>query len=154
MDVRDEHIPVETFGTCTELLPQVCVELFVEHDDGVVVTKRTNDPAKGEWFWPGSRLYKGERLTAAAHRVASQELGIAIEIKAQLGVYSHFWETSSLPGSPTRHTVNVVYRVRPTATEIDVQLDDQHSDWRLLTEREADLHQYVHRYIDDSGIFA
>ncbi|PSQ31857.1 hypothetical protein BRD09_04555 [Halobacteriales archaeon SW_10_68_16] len=34
------------------------------------------------------------------------------------------------------------------ADGLDVTLDDQHDDWRLLTERERGLHEYVEAYLD------
>ncbi|EMA28826.1 hypothetical protein [Haloarcula japonica] len=47
-------------------MPQPCVDFAVEYEDGIVLTRRQNEPAKGEWFWPGSRLHRGERLDDAA----------------------------------------------------------------------------------------
>lgn len=147
MKVHDEHVPDDLFAEFTARMPEACVEVVLDHDGGVLVAKRTNEPAKGEWFWPGSRLYKGEELDDAARRVAREELGIEVEIKELLGVYSHFWETSALPGSPTRHTVNVVYRVGACDPEFEIDLDEQHSEYRFLTGAESGLHPYVERYL-------
>lgn len=152
MEVHDEHIPEETFAACLERLPQTCVELVVEGTDGVLLAKRTNEPAKGEWFWPGSRLYKGERLDDAAHRVAREELGIAVDLAEQLGVHSHFWTVTSVPGLSDRHTVNVVYRATPVDDELGVALDDQHSAYRWLSEPDPELHDYVRAYVSDYGL--
>jgi len=71
-----------------------------------LLTRRQNEPAKGEWFWPGSRLYKGERLDDAAVRVAGEELGLdTVDIK-RLGVSEHFWEsTGSKPATPSRSSI-------------------------------------------------
>ncbi|PSP47656.1 ADP-ribose pyrophosphatase, partial [Halobacteriales archaeon QH_1_68_42] len=60
MEVHDERVPEETFGACLDALPQVCVEVLLERDGRLLVARRTNEPARGEWFWPGGRLYKGE----------------------------------------------------------------------------------------------
>lgn len=149
MEVHDEHVPDATFATCLAQFPQACVEVVVEHDGGVVLARRTNEPARGEWFWPGGRLYKGEDLEAAARRVASEELGLDVVVRELLGARSHFWDRSSVPGVESRHTVNLVYRVEPTATDPTVELDDQHDAHRLLREPAADLHEYVRAYIED-----
>jgi colanic acid biosynthesis protein WcaH len=90
MRVHDEHVPAELYGLFIERMPQACVELVIERPEGILLAKRTKEPAAGEWFWPGSRLYKGERLADAAHRVASDELGIGITLAERLGVYAHF----------------------------------------------------------------
>jgi len=146
MDVRDDWIPEDVFAACLERLPQVCVEVVLTHDGGVLLARRTNPPAAGEWFWPGSRLYKGERLEPAARRVAREELGVAVAVERRLGVQEHFWETASPAGAGSRHTVNVVYEVSQTGA-LDVSLDDQHDDWRLVREPEQGLHEYVTRYL-------
>lgn len=151
MHVHDEFVPEETFGACLEHLPQVCVEVVVAHDGGVVLARRTNEPARGEWFWPGGRLYKGERLDDAARRIAREELGLSVEVGERLGVHSHFWDTASVEGAQSRHTVNVVYRVRP-AGGLDITLDSQHDDWRLLDTPEPSLHEYVRSYIEAHGL--
>lgn len=151
MQVHDDPIPAETFATIQRHVPEACVELFVEHDGGVLLAKRTKEPARGEWFWPGNRLYKGEALDDAARRVARAELGLEVELTGRLGVYSHCWETSSVPGVDTRHTVNVVFRARPASDDFDVALDDQHEAYRFVGAIEPDLHRYVRDYLVDAG---
>lgn len=148
MNVHDDWIPDDVFGACVGRLPQVCVEVVLTHDGGVLLARRTNPPAAGEWFWPGGRLYKCERLEAAARRVAREELGLGVAVEGMLGVQEHFWETAAPAGADSRHTVNIVYEVSPT-DGLDVSLDDQHDEWRLLRTREPDLHQYVQQYLAD-----
>jgi colanic acid biosynthesis protein WcaH len=151
MDVHDERIPSAQYAACQRYLPEVCVELVLEHDGGVLLARRTNEPARGEWFWPGSRLYKGEVLEAAAHRVAETELGLRVELTGRLGVYGHFWDTAALDGVESRHTVNVVFRARPVDDAFEISLDDQHDAFRFVSTPETDLHPYVHRYLADAG---
>jgi colanic acid biosynthesis protein WcaH len=148
MDVHDAHIPEETFATCLEHAPQPCVDLVVERDGGVVLVRRQNEPARGEWFWPGGRLYKGESLDDAAHRVAREELGLDVRVNERLGVSEHFWETASVAGLDSRHTVPVVYRVEPTPVDQPIVLDSQHDEYRVLREPGGSLHEYVREYVD------
>ncbi len=152
MRVQDEHIPDEEFAGFIERMPEVCVEVVLRTDRGVLLARRTNEPAKDEWFWPGSRLYKGETLDDAAHRVAAEELGIEVDLEGRLGVYGHFWDTSPLPGSPSRHTVNVVFLASPAEDPPDISLDSQHSDYRYVTSVEPDLHEYVRLYLEDGDL--
>lgn len=147
MNVHDEFVPAETFGDCLAHLPQVCVEVVVSHDDGVVLARRTNEPAAGEWFWPGGRLYKGEQLDAAAERIASEELGLTVAIERQLGVHAHFWDTASVAGADSRHTVNVVFLVSPE-DDLNITLDSQHDDWQLVNALDPSFHEYVREYIN------
>jgi colanic acid biosynthesis protein WcaH len=153
MDLHDDYIPEGTFREFVARMPQVCVETVVERPDGsVLLARRTNEPVRGEWFWPGSRLYKGERLEDAARRVGREELGLDLVIGDRLGVYEHRWETSA-PG-PSRHTINVVFRARAATEKLspaDVTLDDQHDAVRFVQPDEVDrsYHEYVRQYAAD-----
>lgn len=151
MRVHDEHIPAESFAVIQQHVPEACVEVFLEHDGGVLLARRTNEPAKGEWFWPGTRLFKGEPLAAAAHRVAREELGIAIELSGRLGVYSHFWEASAVEGVDSRHTVNVVFRAKPAADPAEITLDAQHDAYQFVSTPDPAYHEYVRQYLTDAG---
>lgn len=142
-----EWIPEPAFRTCLRYAPQVCVDLVVAHDGGVLLARRTNEPARGEWFWPGGRVRKDEALAEAVGRVAAAELGLDVRIEAQLGASEHHWTASSVDGVDRRHTVPIVYLVEP-AGEFEVSLDEQHDDWRLLRSREDGLHEYVTAYLD------
>lgn len=151
MRVHDEPIPEEQFAVCQRHLPEACVEVFLEHGGGVLLARRTNEPAEGEWFTPGSRLYKGEGLADAARRVAREELGLEVELTDQLGVYSHFWATSPVPGVDSRHTVNVVFQATLAGDAFEIVLDDQHDAYRFVSEPEPELHTYIQQYLVDAG---
>lgn len=155
MDTLDERIPDEDFSEFLKHMPQVSVEIVVEYDNSVLLVKRTNEPAEGEWFWPGTRLYKGETFEEAVYRLAKEELGIKVEIQSQLGAYNHFWDTGRLNGVDSTHTVNIVYHVQPrpkTKNNFDIQLDDQHEDYRFIEGTESDLHPYVVEYLQDNQL--
>lgn len=153
MEVHDQYVPEATFREFVAAMPQVCVEVVVERDDGaVLLARRTNEPAAGEWFWPGSRLYKGEHLAEAAERVGHEELETALTVGDRFGVYEHRWETSH--EGPSRHTVNIVFRARldgdGTGTAA-VTLDDQHDAVRFVDPADVDdsYHEYVQQYAAD-----
>ncbi|WP_435185002.1 NUDIX domain-containing protein [Halobellus sp. EA9] len=144
MDVHDQFVPDDDFRAFLEAMPQVCVEVVLETDDGVLLAERNHEPRV--WFWPGSRLYKGEELTAAARRVGREELGIEIDVGERLGVHAHFWDADRTPEGVSRHTVNIVYRASPAAPDAEIDLDDQHSDYRFVSRPDPDFHEYVWEY--------
>jgi colanic acid biosynthesis protein WcaH len=146
MEVNDRRIPDEQFEAFLDEMPQVCVELVLDTEDGVFLARRTGKPRL--WFWPGSRLYKGETLSAAAHRVGREELGIEVNLVERLGVHSHFWDSTETDEGVSRHTVNIVYRAAPADEAYDIHLDEQHADYRFLSEREPGLHEHVQEYIE------
>lgn len=50
------HIPAEDWATIVRNVPIPAVDLVVLHDGGVILGKRRNKPAKGEWFVLGGRI--------------------------------------------------------------------------------------------------
>ncbi|MFB6310260.1 MAG: NUDIX domain-containing protein [Salinirussus sp.] len=148
MPVLDKHVPGERYRAFLESMPQVCVEVVLETERGILLAKRVNHPEV--WFWPGSRLYKGEPVRAAVTRVAKEELGIAVDIREPLGVYAHFWEAAG--GEPSRHTVNLPYRAVPADPPVEISLDDQHEDYRFVTQVEGWMHEYVRQYLTDGNL--
>lgn len=148
MEVHDERLPRERYTEFIAAMPEACVDVVVEHEGRVLVGRRENEPARGEWFWPGSRLFKGEALADAVHRVAEDELGIAVTVEEQLGANGHFWESSAQSADVSRHTVVVVYRATPVADDPDPGGDDQHSAFRWLAGPDPSLHEYVERYFE------
>lgn len=151
METVDQRIPEKKFRSFLRSMPQVSVELLVKHDGQLLLAKRTSEPAKGEWFWPGGRLQKGETLPSAVHRIANQELGLEVEIRNFLGVQSHFWD-GDYESFDSLHTVNIVYLVQP-ADEFEITLDDQHSEFRLFDEIGSEHHKYVRKYVEEYSVF-
>jgi colanic acid biosynthesis protein WcaH len=140
-----EWIPDDQWETIVRNVPIVSVDLVVLTDDGVVLAKRTNEPVKGEWFVPGGRVRKGERLEDAVHRVARKELGIEIEIVESLGAYEHLYRESDVDASGGKHYLANGFVVRTDSREFTI--DDQHGDVQVFEEIPNNLHQYVEKYV-------
>jgi colanic acid biosynthesis protein WcaH len=155
METVDHRIPDSLFTEFVSLMPQVSVELVVEDDGDYLLARRVQEPARGEWFWPGSRLFKGEPFDEAVDRVAREELGVGVDVCCQLGAYSHFWETDAFDAVDAKHTVNVVYHVGLADDRSALALDDQHDAVRFVSgpdddDRDHDdLHPYVRQYLKD-----
>ena len=147
-----EWIDEADWRTVVRSVPIVSVDLVVNHDGGVVLGRRTNDPGKGEWFVPGGRVRKGERLEGAVHRVAADELGVEVEIERQLGVAQHIWDTSEFPDIESKHHVPVAYVVSVDTDSFDP--DDQHDALQVFEPPfdAIDLHPFVERYLREAGL--
>lgn len=118
------RIPGDDWRTVVASVPVVCVDLVVYAAGGVVLGKRANEPAKGEWWVPGGRVYKGEKLYDAAHRIAQAELGIEVKIHRQLGVYEHVHDESGVAGVESKHAIVVAFEA--SALGEVTAADDQH----------------------------
>ena len=143
-----EWIADEDWATIVSNVPIVSVDLVVLTDDGVVLARRQNQPAKGEWFVPGGRVHKGERLEAAVHRVAREELGIEVEIVESLGVYEHLYSESDVTDSGGKHYLANGFVVR-TTDEPRIG-DSQHGAVRRFEDLPKGAHPYVEAYWRDT----
>ena len=145
----DNPIPDDEWHTIVANVPLVSVDLVIEHDDGVLLGKRENEPAKGEWFVPGGTVFKNEPRTDAVHRVANEELGEPVVIDDCLGTYEHFYETADVDGVDSKHYLATAYRCHFEDDDPEIVGDDQHSDFRVSRPPFENHHRYVQRYLDD-----
>jgi colanic acid biosynthesis protein WcaH len=144
----DRPIPPDAWRTVVASVLIVSVDLVVRHNGGVVLGKRQNEPANGEWFVPGGRIHKNERLDEAAHRVARTELGCDVTIDRQLGVYELLYDTSEVGDADSKHYVPVGFVIDLDADELTP--DDQHADLRVFEPLFSELHLYVEQYLTDT----
>jgi colanic acid biosynthesis protein WcaH len=151
MTDRVEWIPEDVWADVVRYAPVPSVDLVVRCPGGVLLARRQNDPAKGEWFVPGGRIQKGERLTEAVGRVAREELGVDVSIEAELGAYDHLYSTADTPTAGGKHYVAHGFVVRPETTEFE--LDDQHDEVKVFPLDDLpNLHEYVRMYLRDAGV--
>jgi ADP-ribose pyrophosphatase YjhB (NUDIX family) len=76
-------------GTVTYLDPKLAVAVVIERDGKLLFGKRgahTREP--GKWSFPAGFVERGEQIEAAAKREAKEEIGLDVEIRQLLGLYS------------------------------------------------------------------
>jgi ADP-ribose pyrophosphatase YjhB (NUDIX family) len=83
------------------LNPKVVGATVPEMDGRVLLTRRSIDPGRGLWTFPGGFVDFGETVTDAAVRETYEETGLKVDLTGLLDVYSY-------PGAP----VIIVYRAR------------------------------------------
>ncbi len=144
----------ELFAPIVRHAPLVSIDIVIRDPDGMVlVGLRTNEPARGFYFVPGSCVRKDERLEQAFARSLSSETGLraTIEQARFLGVYQHFYPTNRFhePGFGTHYVVlahELALAERPA-----IVLDDQHSACRWMSPAElaaaSDVHPYTKAYV-------
>ncbi len=126
--------------------PLVSIDLIVRDPrDRVLVGLRRNAPAQGYWFVPGGAIRKGETLDHAFARICHGELGqsFARHDAGLLGIYEHLYADNFMgaPGIGT-HYVVLAHTLHITAP---LELpQDQHSDYRWMTQLELREHPQVH----------
>lgn len=141
-----DRVPDDIWKRIVEHSPLVSVDLIVEHDGGVILGKRENEPAYGRWFVPGGVVRKGESLIDAVQRVSRDEIGSEVTIRSQLGVYEHYYETSEFYGVE-KHYVPIAFVVQPDYETFEP--DGQHTELRTFDPPYSGFHDYIQTYLDD-----
>jgi ADP-ribose pyrophosphatase YjhB (NUDIX family) len=85
------------------LNPKVVAGTIPEQDGRVLLTRRSINPGRGLWTFPGGFVDYGETATDAAVRETLEETGLSVELTGLHNVYS-------FAGGP----IIVVYRARVT----------------------------------------
>lgn len=119
---QHKFLPGEFYGDLVRNGIVCCVDILVVRHSPVIAGKlecllleRGSEPARGVWWWPGGRMYKGESFFDTARRKLEDETGLKNGVPTQvLGCYNTFfpdsaWDTDTAKGT---QTVNVMVLVR------------------------------------------
>lgn len=124
-------IPDPLYTKIKKKLPIPCVDLIVKNKaDEILLVKRANQPAKGEWWFPGGRINHGESRIDAAERKLKEECGLN-------GVSFKEWKTIDIflfdqDEDYLSHGISSLYIVE--IIEYNVHLDGQSLDhnWKII----------------------
>jgi len=141
-------IPSEQYDQILKTMPIPCVDLLVVDNAGyILLVKRQNEPAKGQWWFPGGRVYYKEKRKDAAIRKLKEECNLdAINIQ-ELGTYDLILDnniTNSMVHGITTLFFMDVHNREP------FKVDDQSidADWRTLDEwYNENLNPFVRAHI-------
>src|SRR5512145_3325959 len=70
------------------LNPKVVAGAILEQDGRVLLTRRSINPGRGLWTFPGGFVDFGETVTDAAVRETLEETGLEVDLTGLLNVYS------------------------------------------------------------------
>lgn len=136
------NIPQAEYDRVIELIPIVCVDIAVEYENRILLIKRRNEPAAGQWWLPGGRLYKGEDLGDCALRKAKEEVGLECALGPMLYYKSIVFEKI--------HSVNFVFLLY--AEDNHFILDDTCLDYRWIPHGAPNehFHDYIKSVLDQA----
>jgi ADP-ribose pyrophosphatase YjhB (NUDIX family) len=86
---RRDDLPQALYHAIYGLVPRLTAELLIISETGVLLTKRQFGPCKGLWHLPGGTVRYGERLTDAAVRIGSTELGCVLATFPPIGIIEY-----------------------------------------------------------------
>ena len=116
-------IPQNLYNQIVQQMPITSVEAIIKKDNTLLFLKRNNPPAKGEWWFPGGRIRKGETLKGALIREIKEETGLTIDIVRFVGVYTRLFAD--------RHDITLAFLCK--CHNDKVILNNEHSKHKFLT---------------------
>src|SRR5580700_2667522 len=131
------------------LAPLVSIDLIIRNSQNyVLLGLRNNEPAKGFYFVPGGRIWKGESLQDAFARILKSETNCveSLDKASALGVYEHFYAVNRFDecGYGT-HYVVLAFALKVDDTSV-LKVDTQHYEFRWWNERDIIESEHVHEH--------
>jgi ADP-ribose pyrophosphatase YjhB (NUDIX family) len=121
-------------------MPVPCVEAMIVINKSLLLLRRRNPPAQGEFWFAGGRIRKGESLKALFREV-KEETGLRVTTYKLVNLYSRIF--------PERHDIAIVFLC--TCDGHKIVLNDEHSEFGLFKEMPVDIHPYLLETIRDSS---
>lgn len=106
----------------------VAADCIIMRDDKVLLVKRSYEPFKGKFEFPGGFMEEGETIEAACVREAKEETGLDVEPTDILGAYSN------LGRDPRGQTIGVSFICKPKTTDIKISDEATESRWFNLND--------------------
>jgi colanic acid biosynthesis protein WcaH len=137
------------FASVIRNAPLISIDLIVKNKKGeVLVGFRKNGPAKNNWFVPGGRVRKNEKLDDAFNRITLSELNqqFSRQDSKFLNIYEHLYideNKYNLEGVDT-HYVVIAYQI-DTLESGELDENDQHSKFKWMKIEELLTNENVHQ---------
>lgn len=140
---KEGWVPSSLYDQMVKFTPIPSVEAIIVSNGSLLFLKRNNNPVKGQWWFPGGRIRKGESLEEALFREVKEETGLNVIEYKLVNVYSRVF--------PDRHDITIVYLCK---CDVDaVTLNDEHSEYRFFKKIPKNVHSCLLQAIRDSNLY-
>jgi acetyl-CoA carboxylase carboxyl transferase subunit beta len=137
------------YSRILRVMPIPCVDLLVVDDEGrVLLLLRSNEPAAGQWWFPGGRIFFGELRRDAAKRKLEEECGLSSTQFEEIGTFDLLLDSGSNQRS---HAITTLFKVQ-IASGHNIRLDPQSSEACWLTPQkwlDRKLHPFIYKRLQD-----
>ena len=133
-------IPQNLYNQIVQQMPIVSVEAIIKKDNTLLFLKRNNPPVKGEWWFAGGRIRKGETFHEALYREVKEETGLVVDVIRFVGVYNRIFVD--------RHDISLVFLCK--CYDDKVVLNGEHSMFKFFVNPLEDVHPFLLQAILDS----
>ena len=133
-------MPTSLYNQIVRQMPNASVEAIIKKEDSLLFLKRNNPPVKGEWWFAGGRIRKGETLKEALYREVKEETGLMVDVIRFVGVYNRIFAD--------RHDISIVFLCK--CYNDKVVLNGEHSMFKFFVNPPEDVHPFLLQAIVDS----
>jgi ADP-ribose pyrophosphatase YjhB (NUDIX family) len=113
--------------------PIPCVDLLITNERcEILLVKRRNEPAKGEWWFPGGRVMYGEYRDVAAIRKSREECGIITHKPVEWKTIDIFLDDNDQKYSS--HGISTIFWIYTTQTTVKLDEQSDEFDWKNIRE--------------------
>ena len=102
----------EEFVYIYSRVPRLGIDLIVKQTNGIVFVKRSIEPYKGMWHFPGGTVLFNETIDQAISRIIQNELNLQVFSKEYLGIIEYLTEPDDRFLKKHRHTVCPIFLVK------------------------------------------
>ncbi len=142
---------------CVNSMPIFGIDLLIFClNRGLLMGRRSNNPAKDKFFVPGGRVYKNEKMSDAFNRILTSEtnLNFSYEESISIGLYEHFYDVSNWSSKEcsTHYIIEARFiEIQPTHLDFKINLSEQHSNFKWVSLDDSnleDIHLYSKLYLN------
>ena len=137
----NNFINADSYELIKTSIPIVCVDLLIVKNGKVLLLKRKNATARGQWWYPGGRIFKNETIFDAAKRKGMEEIGILLEPRKIISVEESIFTLDT--DEVDIHTINIVTLMKFINSDFSIKLDENHSEFKWFSEINVPLHPAV-----------
>jgi colanic acid biosynthesis protein WcaH len=146
-------ISKELYDQICRVMPIPCIDLLVTDETGrVLLLKRKNEPMKGQWWFPGGRVFFNETRCQALIRKLKEECNLSPLTTKELGTFDLILDkpSNNLPC----HAITTLFLVlvgRKSSLKIDEQ--SYKAEWHTPEEwMERNLHEFVKNHLTHGNL--
>lgn len=135
------------YNNIRKVIPTVCVDLIVlNEENNFLLVRRKESPAKGDWWFPGGRIFKNETISNTVKRKGIEEIGLKLEIKKIISVEESIFNDEN----QNIHTVNLVVSTK-VLSKTEITLDNSSSEYRWFPKIDNSLHKCIKGPLEKLG---
>ena len=143
------YVPEQDYRKALTWLPILCVDLLIIHQKKCLLLKRSNEPALGQYWFPGGRISKLETIKEAAIRKAKEETNLNCVFVKSISIEETIFPKNENMSTDV-HTLNICCHLIPKNID-SLKIDKYHDEYIWIGESSNTFHDAVNHPLSLMG---